>query len=911
MENQTKQHFKMYKSGKNWVYAGLATITLISGMGATPVVLADALVTEQSEITATDSSKDDEATETTSPVIEIPDVLPDGDLTITNESETTKVTEDTTTSTEVSAKETAEDPTKTTTTNKVDQAKSAKPEVAKDTATKAKTPRTAHTFVKSDFSYDAAGTTITGFSSSFTSSDAFKAWDGNLTITGDDFANVVALGQGAFLNTAYPITSVTIKGLPNLKIIGKQAFLSKSFTSLQLINLPVLTTIDDYAFEGNASLGTVYFEDVPSLTTLGMVSFSNCTSLYTINLDSVTSLTTIGQGAFSNDGWFATFSGFDLSKLTNLTTIGPSAFSACNFSEINLTGLQKLQSIGDWAFSGNYYMQNINLVNLPSLTSIGSGAFSYNYYYTTFYGQTPTLHIGGLRNDLSLPTSTNAFPSLVGSGIITPVGATDSNNPTEDDLAMAIKFRDYINTGNSFKTANSVWYINATITSEYIDEKGRTITKGTDGTPIAPQIFNVRISDPALNQSDYFTAPDAPSIAGYENGKLLSDSPQAVTELNQTITYEYDQVAPHPFTVYWVDTDGNPLDTQVFNGEYDTIVDLALREFPDYGFRTLMSSDNADSASTGDWDDAIDMLDNPDELDYGDNNGRSYKFVYAAKGSVTYKYIDQYGDPIAVDGDGADVTPFNFAGLKGDTYDFPGVPSIAGYGPGQYVSGVESGSIDAGDREVVYQFRKIAAPITIYRVDDNGTNLEDPEVISGYVDDIIDLTPKSFANYDFKDLYGTTLLAPSRFIPTAGWELHDELVGTKVTFDDNANRNYTFVYDKQTVTTPDTPTTPTTPGGLPGTGGLPTTPKPVAKPVTKPGKTPGKLPGTGQDKKHKQNKPKKDHAKKGNTKKQASAKRTKTTLPKSGNMASFLLPSLGALILAGLLGWFGLNKRRS
>lgn len=39
--NKDKQHQKMVKNSKRLGYAGLATITLVSGMGATPVILAD------------------------------------------------------------------------------------------------------------------------------------------------------------------------------------------------------------------------------------------------------------------------------------------------------------------------------------------------------------------------------------------------------------------------------------------------------------------------------------------------------------------------------------------------------------------------------------------------------------------------------------------------------------------------------------------------------------------------------------------------------------------------------------------------------------------------------------------------------------------------------------------------------
>ncbi|QBO37451.1 LPXTG cell wall anchor domain-containing protein [Periweissella cryptocerci] len=857
MNNKTKH--RDYKKVKHVMYASLAAATLAGGMGTTPIVLAEAL---EADVAMQNDDSNNTEKANTRPVVEIPDVLPDGKV-------ATAQTENKVEKLEKTQQVTAAEQAK--------QNRGTKEKATKSAATKDKTARVGHVFTYADFSYDSAGTTITGFSSAFTSSEAYRNWDGDLTITGDDFENLVAIGVEAFgiaqNNTKkYPnLKKVVLQGLPTLQHIREAAFEGTFGTgidieSVRLVDLPMLDDIGSRAFALNSTLTTVVLEKLPVLKRFGDAGSSYC-------------------------------------------------FAAGSFSEISIIGLPSLEEIGYCAFGYNPNLQTINLVDLPSLEYIAGEAF---FVGVDDYNAVQNVNVGGLNPLNPDFYISNGFDGVPSGGVVTPVGVVDRDKPTADDLAVAVTFRDAINNQGWFSTPDTVWYINNKVNYQYVDQKGRPITKGTDGTPVGPQTADVRISDSVLKGSDFFTAPSAPEIAGYSNGTLEGDKTRAITSLNQPIIYRYNQDDAEAFTVYWVDSDGTVLDSKEFEGQPDEIVDLTLRDdFPGYRFQSLMSSTDASTADTGSWTSADNLIDNPDSLNYGDNAGRSYKFVYAAIGSVTYKYIDQYGAEIKQDSNGDDVTPFSIAGVKDEAYEFSGVPEIAGYGTGKYVSGDETKVIGAGDREIVYQFRKIAEPITIYRVDTDGKELQDPEEISGYVDDLVDLTPKDFDNYDFKELYGSTN-STSRLVPDLTWEHRDELIGTNFKFDENTAQSYKFVYAKRGATPDgsDKPNSGTTPDKTDTASGNENDKTPDK---TNGDEIPGKLPSSGGGDKQ-PGKKDDSHNKAGQTNRKDSAKNTsnngatttnadKAKLPKSGSVKDYVVPVLGLTVLVGLFGVVAFKKK--
>ncbi|QBO36424.1 hypothetical protein EQG49_08065 [Periweissella cryptocerci] len=254
--------------------------------------------------------------------------------------------------------------------------------------------------------------------------------------------------------------------------------------------------------------------------------------------------------------------------------------------------------------------------------------------------------------------------------------------------------------------------------------------------------------------------------------------------------------------------------------------------------------------------------------------------VWRISGTVTPRYVDQQGKEITQDSNGKPVVASTTnEGFRGDAYTLPAAPTIAGYGDPKVVSGSATGMMTGGPQVVTYEYRTAAQPITIYRVDTDDNELEAPEVISGYVDDKLDLTPKNFDNYKFKGLYNATN-SMTRAVPKLNWQSTD--ANTSVKYGDVSGQSYKFVYEKNSSNT-ETPNTPS-----PVTGD-----KPSGTSTQKPAE-PDKLPGTGG---------KKTPTKPAKTTVMNSGNTTNstTTLPKAGRSREFLAPILGIVILSGVL----------
>ena len=149
------------------------------------------------------------------------------------------------------------------------------------------------------------------------------------------------------------------QGESNLTSIGNMAFAG---TNLSSVTIPYsVTSIGDYAFNGNVNLTSLTFEDTtenPSqLTTIGDSAFEGCNIT---SLQIPYSVTSIGEDAF--------YGNYNLSKLTfagslteitedNQLTIGSRAFYGDGLEYLTedapLILPARIKSIGDYAFDGN------------------------------------------------------------------------------------------------------------------------------------------------------------------------------------------------------------------------------------------------------------------------------------------------------------------------------------------------------------------------------------------------------------------------------------------------------------------------------------------------------------------------------------------------------------------------------
>lgn len=920
-----------HKTGKQLAYTGLATVTLVSGMGATPIVLAETLVTEQTEGVKKDRSVDDNTTDD-APVITTPDALPKTELADTpaKTDDTPKVDDssknaqanteadkaseaeaDTDKNAEVAPTKKAED--KNTETKVAADKKRESKTVAntdKPKTVKAKESRAGYQLQASDFTI--SGTKITGFTRDFISNH-LADWDGNLI---------------------FP------KGLENIDSILTFAFCPGYYTfdenkilSVDFSNLSGLATLEQSAFYNNANLAKVTFSNSP-IETIGDYAFA-LDSITSMDINNLSELKIIGAVAFGDQ----MIPDLTLNNLLKLETIKLNAFSRSQSygapleygvtQTVTLSNLPSLQTIGDCAF-GVLYLKTLTLFNLPKLSSVGTEVVLYDSEFQK-------LIIGGVNPNVIIDLDTtygySSFDYLSPRGEVVPVSFNG-----EVDVATAVKFRDNINVSahNSFTSRDQAWYINAQVQYNFIGPDGQpfpgvapiTKTLGDAGD-------HIRVGD-VINGTDVntkYTALSGESLIGSQVDLSNFASPTIITDcadgstidkLTQKITYKYDWAQALPSTVSNVDVHGNEIpgtETVTLTGTVNdplhisqlTNSDPAIQGYDFIGIR--VSTDNPNVWTT------IDAVPG-DGYTFGENAGKNYQFVYAKRGTVTQMYLDENNNHIVL-ADGFDHTTLDLE--DGQNYDFgDSAPAIPGYGAGHWVqidgSAETSGTGDGGALVVYYQYRTNAQPVTIYRVDTDGNDLGSETLSNHYIDEDLDLTPKQIDGYEYKHLFGSGT-SITRVVPDLNWQAADELANTTLKYGDNAGRSYKFVYAKKATPDdsqqPEKPTTGTTTLPVPGENNKPATPskKPATGGNTE--KEPGSLPisgggstTTGGNKNTGQQGNNKLINTTLNNNVSTNTKVNNPVLPQSGNTRNYLLPTLGITLIAGILGLYAFSKKR-
>lgn len=199
------------------------------------------------------------------------------------------------------------------------------------------------------------------------------AFEGNqlLTVNLSNLPLLDEIDTSAFAyNNIYG--ELKIENSPLLNKIGEHSFEYNNITKLVLNNLPELLQVESDSFSDNI-IKNIEFNSLPKLQGIRSSAFEN-NYLSNIIMDTLPSLIYIGYSTFRNNP----LKSFDFSKIPNVVKINDNAFSDCDLSGVlDISMLTKLEYIGGYAFSYNYYT-SINWGSINKLTTVGDGAFLYN-----------------------------------------------------------------------------------------------------------------------------------------------------------------------------------------------------------------------------------------------------------------------------------------------------------------------------------------------------------------------------------------------------------------------------------------------------------------------------------------------------------------------------------------------------
>ncbi|WP_165964794.1 leucine-rich repeat protein [Periweissella cryptocerci] len=588
MKHEKEPHHNFYKitehlNGKHFLYAGIATTTLLGGMGVTPIALADKEVTDQTELA------------TKVPTSKIKNKAKKTDRAISDDGEVHEFTADDF-------------------------------EVTNGVITGVSDSFNEYLALGDWQSWDGHVTFPAEFATSIIGigSYAFSGIESVRTVDLNSLTSLQTISESAF-DGSETLEAIELSNLDNLKTIGNNAFANcGALRTVNLTNLPALTSIGDGAFAGSFmtgyyeeedNLGSVNLANLPKLTRIGDAIFNSCESLKTVNFTNLDNLRSLPRDMFDGDSGITTVTFDGLAKIESLPS---ELFYNCkNLTTVTINNLAKLETIEDNVF-GQTTLQTLTLTNLPNLIQINESVYSpiYDYYNEHQYGTLSQLIIGNLNTALTIENDTfyNPHPG----GIVIPLNG-------DSDVSAAQKFLANINDlNNSYPlVGHDKWQLGGTVTYKYIDQDGQVISTGADRKPITSFTLSGKVGTK-------YDLPTIPTIAGYGKPTLYSGTENGTISIGMNeIVYQY-QAATSEFTIYRVDiNDQNLVTPEKVTGFMNDILDLDDKELAINGYDFKELSISGLSRVVGDytWQAVPDSFGK--QLTLGANAGRSYKFVYA------------------------------------------------------------------------------------------------------------------------------------------------------------------------------------------------------------------------------------------------------------------------------------------
>ncbi|WDF83151.1 MBG domain-containing protein [Lacticaseibacillus pabuli] len=402
----TRIHYKMYKSGKKWVFAGILGITFAFATALVPEsdvsastdtadtnTATSTATTQAAKVVTLSSATNDQATNGGTNAATATDDTNDSAASATENSadqnagtSSKQATDDTTVKTDNNVTATSAAKNASSTANDSTQKAVATSPVAKtasDTenqpasSTKQSTDDTAAPKTDANATATTTAANVAGETANQNASaDASKTvTDADTTKIDNSDAKtpVVASADAADTAKTADANATTANAVDATKEQKKVQMLAQGNATLYLdITGSGSTTDTGWLVETDAS-----GNNVATFTGTGdWLKNKTVTLPDTVTVsDKVYTVTTIASNALENRNLAA------LVLPSTVTTIDANAFTYSNFQTVQLPAA--LQTIGDNAFYGNKELTSVDFSQSPNLTSIGGGAFAVNYALTS------------------------------------------------------------------------------------------------------------------------------------------------------------------------------------------------------------------------------------------------------------------------------------------------------------------------------------------------------------------------------------------------------------------------------------------------------------------------------------------------------------------------------------------------
>ncbi|RWZ42933.1 LPXTG cell wall anchor domain-containing protein [Levilactobacillus brevis] len=328
------------------------------------------------------------------------------------------------------------------------------------------------------------------------------------------------------------------------------------------------------------------------------------------------------------------------------------------------------------------------------------------------------------------------------------------------DSYQAVAFIVSASTGGAknlqqFKLTSFEFTQAATVNVKYVDTDGNQIGQSEVSYP----------NGAAVNGTYSTTQLDIPGYTFIKMGDGSLSASGTLTQAgdNGTVTYVYTKnpVAGGNVTAKYVDENGNPIaDNVVSSGNVGDPYSTTQKDVPGYTFKEVQGNP---TGSFTDQDQTVTYVYTKDPV---------------AGGNVTAKYVDENGNPIADN--------VVSSGNVGDPYSTT-QKDVPGY-TFKEVQGNPTGSFTDQDQTVTYVYTKdpvAGGNVTAKYVDENGNPIADNVVSSGNVGDPYSTTQKDVPGYTFKEVQGN---------PTGSFTDQDQTVTYVYTKDPVAGGNVTAKY---------------------------------------------------------------------------------------------------------------------